>query len=1638
MKKIFVSVFLFFLGYQAIGQIGNEWIRFNQQYFKVSVAQDGIYRLSYAELVNAGFPVGSDYRRIQLFHRGEEQSIRIVKTNPGILALEPTDYIEFYGKRNTGEGDVELYKTPEAQPHPYHNLYSDSSHYFLTVNTLLVQGKRMNDFFEVNVGGLPAEEFHTDEKLTILATQYFTGLRFNDGFVQYSYFDEAEGWTGQELRQNELIDYTIENINQGAASIGLPQLEILLVGRADVAHAVEIAVGATLPSRVVTTASFSGYATNKVSVPLNWSDIGADGRMVVRVRALGVGGAADRVSASYIKVTYPQRYHASGVGQKFFNTRNNGPAKSYVEIQSAPVNARLFDVTDPTDITLIGTTQTTTLNAIVPNTIASRKLLLTNTFLTPAIRKIQFRGIDPAAHNYLIISHADLRQPADSYNDPVKAYAAYRASDAGGNFDTLVVNIDQLYNQFNYGEVSPLAIRRFMKLMVEQGSPRYLFLIGKGLDVRYNYYRNPSSFTAYKDLVPTAGNPGSDIAFTSGLGGTQYEPAVATGRITANTAAEVAAYLNKVKEMEALPFDALWRKELLHLSGGIYNNEPEIFRFYLEGFANIANDKYLGGKISAIAKNKTDLEFINISEKINNGVNLVTLFGHSSASQGDFNIGFVSAAELGYDNKGKYPMFLINGCNAGEFFNNQKLYGEDWILAANKGALGFMANTSFGFSNALRNFSNTFYQVAYGDSTFIYKGIGDILKETSRRFLNISTSGIFITQSQQMLLLGDPAVSLFGASKPDYEINDASVIVTSLNEEPVTSRSDTIALEIITRNFGRVKEDSVHIRVERILNDNSTITYDSLFPPTYFQDTIIFKIPNAQNQSGNNSFTIIIDPEQTINELSEENNIAVVGYFIPSNAAKNLFPQPFGIVNQASVNLVVQSTNVLDEVRDFIIQVDTVDTFDSPYLQQFTVNGKIATHSFTVLQDRDSLAYYWRTRFSNPQPGESTDWSMSTFSFVNNSSEGWTQLHFPQFTYNATGDELVVDRDSRRISFKETVTPVELYTFGATFGGTVNDVSVKLGGTEYIVSDLGTGCRTNTLNLISFSKTTTVPYLDLPVISPDARACGRRPEVIASFRINEFENATAVNLIQYIDNVAEGDSVILYTIGDAGFSLWSATVLTKLGELGISSSQLSGLTDGEPLIIYAKKGAAIGTAQVIRATVPSTSATLENTGSITGRRASGKLITPVIGPALAWESLVINTTETEFNDEIFVQVIGITLQGARDTLFNANTNINPLVSIDASIYPYLQFVYTVRDEINLSPAQLANWFVFYTPAPEGVLMFNSPLSQTRLDEGDTWMGEFSFTNISNGSFPEQLKVRYGTITKQTRFQDVQSVQIPSPNPGETTTFSIGITTVAKGGLNDISIFVNPRVTPELYYDNNVLDLADHLDVVADVYNPIIDVTVDGRYINNGDIVSSNPLFAIRLWDENSYLFKTDTVGIQIFVKYPCGTDDCPYVPIYFSSELLNWTPASTSSDFMALLGLQNLTEGMHTLRVAVTDARGNTSGNEPLEISFQVVNEKGVTISSPYPNPSSGVTKFSIVIAGDSDIQNGLLEVVALDGRTIRKVPVQNLVSGSNYIIWDSTDVTGSYVPNGIYIYKIVLAGSSGTFTGSGKIVINR
>ncbi|MDH5598654.1 MAG: C25 family cysteine peptidase, partial [Cyclobacteriaceae bacterium] len=817
-----VFLFLFSILNGLAQNIGNEWINFNQEYFKIPIGENGIYSISYEELNSAGFPLANiNSNELTLFHRGVEHSIKIEDGGDGVF--EPGDYFLFYGEKNDGTLDKQLYREESAQPHNYHNLYSDTTYYFITRN-ITGNGKRMTEYYQSNTSSLSPDLTIKKTLFNLQANRYTGGNGFvtANGILQSSVYDFGEGWTGKRIQENELIDFLISGVTLTNTLATKPQLEIMILGESPDVHVVELQIGKDAASlRPLGSKIFSGYKSDTIFTSFEWSDISAGGQVLVRILAKGFNGGNDLLSVPYIKLDYqrqPDLNHIDGI----YRLNSNPGNESYIEVINIPLGTVLYDITIPSDpsipgFDLIGNQ----LNAIIAGTSIERKVFFTSTVKSSRVEKVFFREFNPSLYNYYILTHPTLREPGGIYSDPVKAYAEYRASAQGGSFDTLLVEIDELYDQFSYGEKTPLAIFNFLKWMYSGGKKSYFLIIGRALDVRFWFYRtiNPGF---YRDLVPTAGYPGSDNIFSMGLDGMPGVPAIPTGRISAYFPWEVANYLDKVKEMEQMPFDHLWRKRVLHLSGGILPDEQQRMFGYLESYKAIAEDVYLGGKVSTIRKNTTDaVEFINVSTEVNNGLNLITFFGHSSRNVTDIDIGFVSDPANNINNPGKYPNFLVNGCEAGLIFTNRRVFSEDWIRSEKKGAISFLAHSSLAAEPSLNAFSNYYYQLALGDSSFMNQPMGDMLIELSKRYAadyNL-TEFVHATQLEQMVLQGDPFLSVFGARKVDYAISDPQLYIRSLNNEIITAQSDSFALDIVVKNYGVAIRDSITVRVERIFEN---------------------------------------------------------------------------------------------------------------------------------------------------------------------------------------------------------------------------------------------------------------------------------------------------------------------------------------------------------------------------------------------------------------------------------------------------------------------------------------------------------------------------------------------------------------------------------------------------------------------------------------------------------------------------------------------------------------------------------------------------------------------------------------------------------------------------------------------------
>jgi hypothetical protein len=127
-KLRFILLLTFIFAFQIAGRTqvyGNEWIKYNQQYYSFKIANSSIHKIEYNTLLSAGITFSSyTHENIQIFGREKEVPLFIDLGTDGTFG--PGDFIAFYGERNDGWLDTTLYEDPSWQGNPKYSLYNDT------------------------------------------------------------------------------------------------------------------------------------------------------------------------------------------------------------------------------------------------------------------------------------------------------------------------------------------------------------------------------------------------------------------------------------------------------------------------------------------------------------------------------------------------------------------------------------------------------------------------------------------------------------------------------------------------------------------------------------------------------------------------------------------------------------------------------------------------------------------------------------------------------------------------------------------------------------------------------------------------------------------------------------------------------------------------------------------------------------------------------------------------------------------------------------------------------------------------------------------------------------------------------------------------------------------------------------------------------------------------------------------------------------------------------------------------------------------------------------------------------------------------------------------------------------------------
>lgn len=1657
---IFAIALLFISLPAAYGQTyGNEWIDYSKSYYKVKVAKDGLYRITYQALNNAtGLPLSSiNANQFNLFHKGEVVPIYI--TTNGIMG--PNDYIEFYGKRNDASLDTELFASPDDQMNKHYSLFSDTSVYFLTWST--VEPNILIRNTANNLTNLPAKEPYCTTTLVSASNALYQQGEFAllAGFpLHESQYQKGEGYSDSEFNLTNR-NYTLNTSGFFSSPTVQCKLDIAVVSTSATEHRLRINFN-TLGTLKDTT--FFGYDLNKWS--FNFPSNALFTNNSLGFTAAGTG-STDRNAVAYIELTYPNAFNFQAKTTFNFSI-SDAPQEKYLEINnfsSAGTAPILYDRTN--NLRIVGSAGANPVRFKLPagGGGSTRELYLTsqtaadvvNIFNVELVNFVNYSN--PANQgDYIIITHGSLLNDGSGTNW-VNEYSKHRQSVVGGSHNPTIALIDQLYDQFAYGvRKHPLAIKRFTQFALDNWvfEPGNLFLIGKGRE-----YANTtpgqnmrlSNGPYAQCLIPTYGYPGGDNLFTAPVG--NLEPQIPTGRLSVSNANGVRVYLEKVKGYETEqskvgdPYQTvankLWMKEFMHLGGGNNQTEQNTFKFYLDSYEDMIQDTMYGANVISYYKSSSNpiqiVQSGELGDRIDNGVSLITFFGHSSPNSFDFSIDDPNS----YQNTDRYHVVLSNGCYSGNIYNPTTGVSEDFIFAEQKGAVGFIATTSLSSSVGLNNFSRNFYE-NLGNHDYNMT-LGQVIKATCADLEVCCNSAFNRIVAQDMTLHGDPALYLNTHDEPDYALEPQLVYY---DPPVVTVESDSFTVNVIVSNLGKAVDREIDLEVIRTLPDGTSFTYTKTVPATRYQDTIPVTIATGSTEAfGLNGLKIKIDAEDVVKrELSETNNELGLQLAILSEDVFPIYPYEFAIVPEQGVTLKASTANAFADTKTYIMELDTTELFNSPLKKSTSITQSGGVLKWTPsITYQDSVVYYWRVGIDSANTGTANKWRYSSFVYINQSFPGWNQSHYYQWLKD---DFQNISLDANRLfRFADDNKTIDVKTgTWDGYGGALpfdqmayflNNVKKQVwncggsggfnGGVTIAVIDPVTGNNWES----KFSDVITDPLSGYRVNGKYNNIHCKTIDV-GGFMFPVNTSYWQDRIVRFIDSIPTGHYVLVYSINQASYSGWGTTLQNAFTDLGATALPiLQSQSSYSPWILFAQKGNP-GAAE--EAYGSSINDVLDFSTTITANWYEGTIESPLIGPAYEWGSVHWDYRALEVgNDTASIDVIGIDQFGVETVLINdLMAYSRSLTNIDASQYPYLKLRLNTKDNPSRTPTQLRYWRILYDKVPESAL---NAFALFEFNSDTITLGESLNLTVAVENVTEidmdSLLVKY-SIVSSSRSVVADYVRYDSLRAFETLNLSYQFNSNCQclDDINSLVVEVNPDDDqPEQFHFNNLGIL--QFKVTGDNANPLLDVTFDQQHIVDGDIVSADPDILIKLKDENKYLPLDDTSLVNIFFKYPDGE----LIPVLYTDPDVSFTPvvpSQVSKNNTAEIRIKRKFEndGVYELLIQAKDKSNNESGNYgnaangiDYRISFEVVNESSITNVLNYPNPFTSSTRFVFTLTGSEIPSFFKIQIMTVTGKVVREVMLDELGPihiGRNIseFAWDGTDQYGDPLGNGLYLYRVV------------------
>lgn len=765
---------------------------------KISTEGSGIFRINAKFLREAGFTSRLSTQSIKLYGNGgrvlpvansdvfqddlAENAIQVNDGGDGFF--DGDDYLLFYAPGS----DQWRYDSSKKTFSFNKNIYSNKAYYFITVAS--GNGKRV----------LTGPEF---SGASGVVNSFDDHYRYELDSINF--LKSGQEWYGEEF-------------SNGQGSIVSKDFKIPFSGILPGSNYVfrSAVIGQSVVQSNTFSISMNGKKlTDQFTVPLSGSSFdpvananeitvtGTLGESTMNIRYSFSGGSVNaRGWLNRFEVFARRALDIAGMGQlQFRDVASVSPSNiSRFELSNGGASTRVWDITDALSPVLMpaalsGTTlrfvnDCSILREYIAFTVESAKLPK----LEGVIANQDLHGV--GYFDMAIVTNKQLMTEA-------KRLAQHHQQKDG--LKVIVVDIEQLYNEFSSGSLDPTAIRNFLKMAYDragmsiQQRPKFLLLFGPS---SYDFkdiegvqcipsYQSESSLDPLTSYVTDdyVGYLDDEDDITSSFPYPLLD--VAIGRIPARNLEQARMAVDKIIDYQNPAAFGKWRNDVTLVADdedfNLHLNDAELHASLIHALSPILNVSkiYLDAFPQESSAGGERYPSVNaaINNKINNGTLVWNYSGHGSSSRLAQETIFEKDMIAGWQNEQRLPLFITATCDFAPFDDpDQFSIGENLLVGRRNGAIGLVTTTRQVFASSNRVINNNFFSTLFQkDSENKFPRLGDALKDAKNN--TVINRGDHVN-SRKFMLLGDPAMKL---AIPEY-----TVVASTVNGSPITTTADTL------------------------------------------------------------------------------------------------------------------------------------------------------------------------------------------------------------------------------------------------------------------------------------------------------------------------------------------------------------------------------------------------------------------------------------------------------------------------------------------------------------------------------------------------------------------------------------------------------------------------------------------------------------------------------------------------------------------------------------------------------------------------------------------------------------------------------------------------------------------------------